>query len=210
MSLTIGGTGSGKPFCKYSSKADRWFLHRADGQDIEIERPTFVIDFENIATGWMLFREGQPPQRKMDPSIDCPGPDPGDGSKRGFVVMIYSTKYFGGAVEFSSTSIHLSNSIKKAYDNYLSGRSANIGKLCVIACTGSQAMKNRNGVNYRPTFEIVQWVDRPIDLPNVSPVSEEEIYQGTGNASRSANGSGQPSAPPEPRRAPDLPNDPLF
>jgi hypothetical protein len=210
MRLNIGVTGGGKAFCKYSSKADRWFLHRADGQDIEVERPTFVIDFDNIATGWLLFREGQPPQQRMDPSIDRPGPDPADGSKRGFVVMICSDKYFGGTVEFTSTSIHMANAVNKVHDDYVAGKSANVGKLPVIACIGSQVMKDRKGVNYRPTFEIVQWVDRPAKLPNVSPVSAADIYQGQSSASGSVNGSGRPATPPEPRRTQDPSEEPLF
>lgn len=59
MPLNIGGSGTGKPFCKYNAKADKWFVRGAAGEDAEIPRPSFVIDFENIATGWLLFREGQ-------------------------------------------------------------------------------------------------------------------------------------------------------
>ena len=48
----------------------------------------------------------------MDPSIDRAAPFPGEGFKRGFVMMVYSPKFFGGAAEFASASIHLSNAIK--------------------------------------------------------------------------------------------------
>ena len=61
MPLQIGGSGSGKPFIKYNAKADKWFVRGAGGEDVEITRPSFVIDLENIATGWLLFREGQAP-----------------------------------------------------------------------------------------------------------------------------------------------------
>ena len=73
------------------------------GEDAEIARPTFVMDFDNIATGWMLFREGQAPERVIDPSIDQPAPSPGAEFKRGFLVMTYSPKFFGGAAEFAGT-----------------------------------------------------------------------------------------------------------
>jgi hypothetical protein len=111
MPLQIGGSGSGKPFIKYNAKADKWFVRGAGGEDAEITRPGFVIDLENIATGWLLFREGQAPERVMDPSIDQPAPSPGEGFKRGFVVMAYSPKFFGGAAEFACTSVHRSNAI---------------------------------------------------------------------------------------------------
>ena len=58
MPLQIGGSGSGKPFLKFNAKADKWFFRGETGEDAEIARPTFVIDFDNIATGWMLLPRG--------------------------------------------------------------------------------------------------------------------------------------------------------
>ena len=178
MSLNIGGTGNGKPYCKYNAKADKWFVRGPDSEDVEIQRPTFVVDFDNIATGWLLFREGQAPERVMDASIDKAAPLPGEGFKRGFVVMAFSPKFFGGAAEFASASIHLSNAIKDVYAQYEVDKAANPGKLPVISCTGSQAMKDRYGTNYRPTFAIVKWIDRPAELPSVSPVAAADVWQG--------------------------------
>ena len=42
----------------------------------------------------------------------------GEGFKRGFVVMTFSPKFFGGAAEFAGTSVHLSNAIKDVYAQY--------------------------------------------------------------------------------------------
>ena len=58
MALNIGASGTIKPYAKYNSKADKWFAKGQDG-DVEIQRPTFLADFKNIATGWLCFREGQ-------------------------------------------------------------------------------------------------------------------------------------------------------
>lgn len=199
MGLNIGGTGNGKPYCKYNAKADKWFVRGADGEDVEIGRPTFVADFDNIATGWLLFREGQAPERVMDASIDRAAPLPGDGFKRGFVVMAYSPKFFGGAAEFASASIHLSNAIKDVYAQYEAERASNAGKLPVIACSGSQAMKDRYGTNYRPIFAIVQWVERPADLPNVSPVDASDVWQGGSVAPAPTKVAAQQVPPPAPK-----------
>ena len=158
-----------KPFLKFNAKADKWFFRGATGDDAEIARPTCVMDFDNIATGWMLFREGQAPERVMDPSIDQPAPSPGAEFKRGFLVMTYSPKFFGGAAEFAGTSVHLSNAIKDVYAQYDAERANHRGELPVVACTGSEAIKDRHGTNYRPTFKIVQWVERPADLPEPQP-----------------------------------------
>ena len=199
MALNIGGTGNGKPYCKYNAKADKWFVRGADGEDVEIGRPTFVADFDNIATGWLLFREGQAPERVMDASIDRAAPLPGEGFKRGFVVMTYSPKFFGGAAEFASASIHLSNAIKDVYAQYEAEKGGNAGKLPVITCSGSQAMKDRYGTNYRPTFAIVQWVERPADLPNASPVDAADVWQGTSAAPASTKVAAQQVPPPAPK-----------
>ncbi len=203
MALNIGGTGNGKPYCKYNAKADKWFVRGADGEDAEIQRPTFVVDFDNIATGWLRFREGQAPERVMDASIDKAAPLPGEGFKRGFVVMAYSPKFFGGAAEFASASIHLSNAIKEVYAQYEADKAAHGGKLPVIACTGSQAMKDRYGTNYRPTLAIAKWVDRPAELPSVSPIAAADLWQGSPAPSAPSRTTAQHVPPPAAKAAAD-------
>src|SRR5947207_2051558 len=108
MSLNIGGSGIAKPFVKFNAKADKWFVRGADGEDAEIQRPTFVIDLDNIATGWVLFREGQAPERVMDPSLDqgsCParagaGTKAGRGATQRSSVLITTPEGFGPPIPF--------------------------------------------------------------------------------------------------------------
>jgi hypothetical protein len=203
MPLQIGGSGTGKPFCKYNAKADKWFVRGPDGADLEVQRPSFVIDLDNIATGWLLFREGQAPERVMDPSIDQPAPSPGEGFKRGFVVMTFSPKFFGGAAELAGTSVHLSNAIKDIYAQYEADKANHRGALPVVACTGSEAMKDRYGTNYRPVFKIAQWVERPKDLPNISPVDAADIWRGgNGSVPSTAKTPAQHMPPPPPAPKP--------
>ena len=134
-----------------------------------------------------------------------PAPSPGEGFKRGFVVMVYSPKFFGGAAEFASASIHLSNAIKDVYAQYEAGKGSNSGKLPVVTCTGSQPMKDRYGTNYRPTFTIAQWVDRPTDLPSVSPVEAADSLAEAAPRARQggrpacAGAQSRPAAAPEER-----------
>ena len=113
--------------------------------------------------------------------------------------MAYSPKFFGGAAEFASASIHLSNAIKDVYAQYEAERASNAGKLPVIACSGSQAMKDRYGTNYRPIFAIVQWVERPADLPNVSPVDASDVWQGGSAAPAPTKVAAQQVPPPAPK-----------
>ena len=61
---------------------------------------------------------------------------------------------------------------------YEEQRGSHPGQLPVIACTGSEAMKDKYGTNYKPKLEIVKWVDRPAELPDASPVDPADIWQG--------------------------------
>ena len=64
-------------------------------------------NFDNIATGWFLFRENQAPDRAIDPAMGTRAVQPTPEHKRGFMVTCYSEKHFGGTVELSGASMHL-------------------------------------------------------------------------------------------------------
>lgn len=184
MALNIGASGVIRPYVKYNAKSDKWFIRAEGGGDLEIARPTFLLDLANIRTGWLRFQEGQAPERLIDPALDKVAPTPGEGFKRGFVVMAFSPKFFGGAVEMASASIHVSNAIRDVYAVFeeQSGRTENRGKVPVIACTGADAMKDKYGTNYRPKLELTKWVDRPAEFPDASAVEETEVWKGNAAA----------------------------
>ncbi len=177
MPLNIGASGTIKPYAKYNAKADKWFVKGDDG-DQEIARPTFAADLANIATGWLRFREGEAPERVIDPSLERAAPSPGEGFKRGFVLAAYSRQFFAGAVELSSASIHMGNAIREVYQAFEEGRADHPGQVPIIACTGSEPMKDKYGTNYRPTLALVKWADRPTELPDESPVEATDIWHG--------------------------------
>ncbi|HEX6011577.1 MAG TPA: hypothetical protein VFY87_07200 [Geminicoccaceae bacterium] len=177
MTLNIGGSGTLKPYAKYNSKADKWFA-RGENGDQEVGRPTFVADLPNIRTGWLRFQEGQAPERVIDPSLDRAAPSPGQGFKRGFVLTVFSQKFFGGAAELASASIHVGNAVREVYAAWLAQRDRHPGQLPVVACTGAEPMKDKHGTNYKPRLELVRWVERPAQLPDASPVEPHEVWQG--------------------------------
>jgi hypothetical protein len=124
----------------------------------------------------------------IDPSLDRVAPSPGEDFKRGFVVAAFSQKFFGGTVEFSSASIHLSNAVRDLYSAFeeQAGRPENRGKVPVVACTGADPMKDKYGTNYRPRLELVKWVDRPAELPDASPVDDVDVWKGSAPAQTAA------------------------
>jgi hypothetical protein len=205
MPLNIGATGSIKPYVKFNAKADKWFAKGETG-DVEIARPTFIADLANIATGWLRFLEGQAPERVMDPALDRAAPSPGNGFKRGFVLVVYSPKFFGGLAELSSASIHMGNAIREVYSDFEAQRGSHPGQVPVIACTGSEPMKDRYGTNYRPKLQIVKWVDRPADLPDQSPVEPSELWRAPAVTTTRT----QAAHVPPPQPAALAPADPLM
>jgi hypothetical protein len=178
MQLDIGSTGNGKAYLKFNAKTGKFSVHGVEVGNREMHLPNnFVADFGNMTIGWIRRGEGQPQQLLMDSSVHGKAPQPGEGFKRGFVVNVHCPM-FGGTVEFASNADNVCNAIKDIYSQWLAGKASNPGKLPVLACKGVQAMKGKYGTNYRPIFTIVDWVDRPAELPNVSPVEVCDIWQG--------------------------------
>ncbi len=192
MSLNIGGSGEYRDIVKFNAKEGRWYLRSGDDES-EIETPTMVVDLGNIATGWMLFLEGSAPNRRMDPSLEVEAPRPSESHKRGFMLLCYSTRYLNGLAELSSSSLHLCNAIGELHEKFVMQRGEHPGKVPVVTCTDTTAMKGKFGTNHKPTFEIMDWADRPEDLPDASPVDRSEIWTGNGGAA-TASAPTRPSA----------------
>lgn len=202
MPLNIGASGSIKPYAKYNSKSDKWFAKGPEG-DLEIPRPTFLADLKNIVTGWLFFREGQAPERLIDASLEHAAPSPGADFKRGFVLAVFSQKFFGGIAELSSASIHVGNALREIYQQYEEQSGNYPGQVPVIECSGSEAMKDKYGTNYRPKLQIVKWVDRPVELPDASPVEVSDIWQPS--STRGKPTSPSTAAPPAEKTTPSNP-----
>ena len=194
MTLNIGVNGSIKPYVKYNAKADKWFMRGEEG-DAEIARPTFAADFANIRTGWLKFREGQAPERRIDPSLAELAPQPDESFKRGFVLSVYSQQFFGGLVELSSASLHMGSAIREVYQAFEEQQAAHPGKVPVIACIGSEPMKDKYGTNYRPTLQLLKWIDRPAEMPDESPIDPADVWRGDGQVAPKT-GAAQHVAPP--------------
>ena len=190
MALDIGSTGVYRPIVKYNAQSARWYLRSGD-HETEIDLPTMVMDLENIALGWVLFLAGSAPNCRWDTTLEVRSPQPSDSHKRGFLVVCYSPKYLDGVAELSSGSMHISNSIKELYTTFEEQRGNHPGKVPVVACTGTTAVDDKFGTNHKPAFEIVDWADRPEDLPDESPVDPSEVW----------NGGGGVAAAPRPTRA---------
>ncbi len=60
--------------------------------------------------------------------------------------------------------MHLNNAINEVYEAYERDKDVNKGMLPVISCSGTTAMKDKAGTNYKPNLSIIKWAARPAEL----------------------------------------------
>lgn len=163
-----GGIGQ-RSFIKYNAKTGKWSI----GNE-ELRMPvTFIADLANIRTGWLKFAEGGPPKRCIDRDLEHPCPQPTNDYKRGFVMTILLDGH-GPLLEFSSASFNTNQAVVALYDKW--EKAGNRNKLPAVSCNGVTASKGKFGTNYAPNFEITGMVTRPANLPDISPVDDDEVY----------------------------------
>lgn len=164
--------GDFDPYVKYNAKSGRWYFKDGD-EEVEVADPSFVADFDNIKTGWMLFLEGQAPDKVFDADLATPAAKPSDAHKRGFVLRLFSKASFKGVVELSATSMHVCNAINALYDQYEAGKAENAGKLPVIKANGTTPSKDKFGTNYKPNLSIEKWIDRPVEFDQKAEANDD-------------------------------------
>ncbi len=192
MGLNIVSQGGDfDPYVKYNGKAGRWYVKK-DEQEIEVQNPTFVADFDNIKTGWFYFKAGSAPEKVFDRSLSEPAIKPDktyvddkgvtrDCFRRGFEIRLFSNSAFGGVVALSGSSMHLNNAVNELYEAYEKAKPSNPNMLPVINCSGTTPMKDKMGTNYKPVMSIVKWVPRPAEL-DAAPVAQAQSNQNTPQA----------------------------
>ena len=72
-----------------------------------------------------------------------------------------------GAREILSTAAAFWNGVDALHDAYLAEAANHPGQLPVVTLANVQAVETSNGVSCTPIFEIVDWVDRPADMPKL-------------------------------------------
>jgi hypothetical protein len=186
MPLNIGNSNV-QPYLKYNAKAGQWSVVK-DASDVRtISEPVFLVDFEGIRVGWLRFREGQAPERVLDPSLQVSGPQPDESFKRGFVLDVYLRE--AGKLEFSSASSHTCIAVREAYERWEEEHGAHPGLCPVVKCVRIAPMKDKYGTNFRPSLAITGWAKWP--APN-----------GNGNGERPAMAASRPPLQPATPSAP--------
>lgn len=160
------------PIIKYDSRAGRIFrVDRADGistpHDITAKFKA-VVDFEHIEVGYINFATGGAPDFVVVPLGEPMPQRPSVDHKQGFRLTLKLGKESGGDVrELASVAKVALQGIDDLHNAYEAGKAQNAGKLPVIALKDVVAVTTegkQKTTNYKPVFEILQWVPRPEDL----------------------------------------------
>jgi hypothetical protein len=189
LGLTTGGTGGGEiqPYINYDAKAGRMFrVDRSQGGDgtwqtdkVEITNSVqMVMDLPNIRVGWINYTS-QGPVRKLvvlgqEPIPPRPDDKNAEGKpafKQGFEINLLLDKASGGGAPrvFGSAAGCVIEAMDALHDAYSAAPESKAGKLPIVKIASVQPVKSGQSTNYKPTFAIVNWIDRPAALAGGGP-----------------------------------------
>lgn len=211
LGLTTGGAGGDiKPYVNYDAKAGRMFRvdrsQQGDGtyatDKVEITSTVqFVADLANIRVGWVNYTTQGPIRRFVTLGKDPIPPRPDDKNaegkpafKQGFEIDLLLDKASGGGVPrvFGSAAGCVIEAMDALHDAYSAAPESSAGKLPIVKIAGVQPVKSGQSTNYKPTFAIVNWIDRPPTLASDAPSQ-------TANSQQSAPSTGsKPVSAPQP------------
>lgn len=179
LGLTTGSGADIRPYVTYDAKAGRMFradrTQSADGmyqtEKTEITNiAQFVVDLANIRVGWINYTS-QGPVRKLvvlgkEPIPARPTDVNSEGKpafKQGFEVDVLLNKDAGGgpARILGSAAGCVIEAMDELHDAYTTAPESKTGKLPVVKIATVTPVKSGQSTNYKPTFQIVSWVDRP-------------------------------------------------
>ena len=159
--------GDFTPHIRWMAQTATWQKSTDDGKEI-VEWRHAIFDLANLKTGWGIFAEGVAPEWVFDPTLTQKAPKPQDGRdwRRGFKVNVYSESAFDGVREFATTATGAAKGIATLYEQYEAQRgNYNFSKVPVVQFDGATPWKVGKGNTQVPDFKIVEWRDRPKDLP---------------------------------------------
>jgi hypothetical protein len=127
---------------------------------------TLIIDVKNAQQGWFRYPKGAAPEMVLAaPDATNIGECPGDGYKEGIRVLAKIPGDAAGTRELASTALGFYAGLDELHDKYLAERDEHPGKLPLCELVECREKKLASGSSWEPEFEIIDWVDRPNDMP---------------------------------------------
>jgi len=172
-------SSGGNAFIRFSVEENEWTRSSEDGnlEPVDFSSTPVLIDIEKIQQGWLKLQSGRdwlPWPNNDSTKVPQPSETGADGKpvyKQGFSVMFYSTKLFGDEPvrELCTSGAGLIKFVQALYGATES--EFGNGKVPAVKITGSTKVKMGKGNSRIPTFEVVQWMDRPDELSAASSSS---------------------------------------
>lgn len=185
----IENTGGGA-FIRFSVEDNEWLRSSEDGglEAVDMASAPVLIDIENIQQGWLKLAGGR--DWIIWPNNDVTqvngGKQPEGEYKQGFSLKFYSTKLFGDmpSRELCTSGAGLIKFVQALYEQTIANFGS--GSIPAVKITGSTKVKMGKGNSRIPTFEIVGWKPRPIDLES-SAAAADPVVPETPSAGASDN-----------------------
>jgi hypothetical protein len=134
--------------------------------DIPIDDFEAVIDLSGLKIGWLHF--GSPPDFQLYSPGEDIGEQPSDKHKEGFKVRLLLRNGAGSGVhELASTAAVMWQSMDELHDSWEDEKGKHKGKAPVIGIAEMIEVQTRSGTSYRPSFEILSWVNVPPEFAAV-------------------------------------------
>ncbi len=182
LSTTSGGGGGEiQPYINYDAKAGRMFrvdrIQDSSGawatDKVEITNTVqMVMDIPNTNVGYINYTAQGPVRRfvkwgePLPPRPDDKNAEGKPAFKDGFEIQLLLDKASGGGVPrvFGSAARCVIEAVDSLVDAYKAAPESQVGKLPVVKIAEVQPIKTGQSTNYKPTFVIVNWIDRPAAL----------------------------------------------
>jgi len=162
--LKISG-GDLLPIIKINGKEGGVSRSTYDGQNRGeeiIDDFVALFDFATLRVGWIEFTDKGPDMRLVaigDPLPDCPG----EKFKQGIKLVVLLPGGLG-CHELATTASGVLGALEAIYDAATSAPEWSQGKVPVVRLASFEKKKTKHGNIAVPTFELLDWKDRPAEL----------------------------------------------
>jgi hypothetical protein len=174
MALGKRRGGDFLPILKFDARAgvvytqDRVFQNgewSSEQHDVT-EGLVLIVDVKNIQQGWIRYPKGAPPEMALAPpgATDI-GEAPSKEHKEGIRVLVKIPGDAAGTRELASTALGLYHGLDALHDQYAAEKDEHPGKVPLCKLVACHEKKLANGPSWEPEFHIIDWADRPNDMP---------------------------------------------
>jgi len=149
--------------------------------NIDPDKFRAVADMPNMLFGWIAFIRGEGLNAMLKPLGEDYGDRPSKEHREGLRLILVVD---GVIRELISTAKFLWDALDALHSDYLTGVKEHKGQLPVIGIESVREEQGRDAPVFIPTFKIVEWAQRPADLPEagISLVWRAKRYDKQGNA----------------------------